>query len=552
LTTRNAAARRRAKVDSIMPASPVRQDLVAALAARLVANGQGPVEHLQTHVSDVLLTPDLAYKLRRRVDLGFLDFREPQARLHDCLEELRLNRRTAPGLYLGLVALAMRGPVLVVETLAEADAQSGIGDYDDFAVLMRRFAPGMRFDELLGRGALTDALTDDLAETVAAFHRSAAVLREPSLADPAHLLRFVRENVAEVARFAGSDAARARCARHADWGEKEAARLGERFRLRVEQGYVRDVHGDLHLQNVCLFDGHATLFDCLEFDARMRCLDVAGDLAFLLMDLQVRGAPRLAWRVLNRYLQASGDWDGLELLRFHVAYRAMVRAKVSLLGPGRDVARSAADVYVDAAERCAAPTPRALILTHGLSGSGKSALAERLSETVGGVRVRSDIERRRLADAMGPMPAAVGEGRYASDWTDRTYAALERAAETILRSGRIAVVDATFLERARRARFAALADRLGVPFVILHCRAAVPVLQARIEARLQRGDDASDADLAVLRAQLAACEPPAGDERRVTVDCDTTLPLAHWSRAQAWRMVTDRLEPAGGPFPLWC
>lgn len=528
--------------------TPVRQELVAAFADWLVANGQGPVEPLQTHVSDVLLTPDRAYKLRKRVDLGFLDFRESRARLHDCLEELRLNRRTAPGLYLGLVGLAMRGAALAVEPLAQSDAVSRLGDYDDFAVSMRRFEPGMRFDELLGRGALTDVLADDLADTVAAFHRTAAILREPSLADPSHLLRFVRENVADVARLVDSDAGRALCAHYANWSEAEAARLGGRFRSRLEEGRVRDAHGDLHLQNVCLLDGRATLFDCLEFDARMRCLDVIGDLAFLLMDLQVRGAPRLAWRVLNRYLQASGDWEGLDLLRFHVAYRTMVRAKVSLLGPGRD----AADVYLDAAARCMAPAPRALVLTHGLSGSGKSALAERLAETVGGIRVRSDIERKRLAEATGPTSAAVGRGVYAADWNDRSYAALEQAAEAILRSGRIAIVDATFLERARRAPFAALADRLGVPFVILHCRAGMPLLEARIEARRLRGDDASDADLAVLRAQVVACQPPGEDERRVTIDCDTTLPLGHWSRPQAWHELTDRLVPTGGPFPLWC
>jgi aminoglycoside phosphotransferase family enzyme/predicted kinase len=518
----------------------------------LLANGQGPVEHLQTHISDVLLTPDRAYKFRKPVDLGFLDFCEPRARLQDCLDELRLNRRTAPALYLGLVAVAVRGPAIVVEPLAASDAWARLGDFDDFAVLMRRFAPGMRFDELLGRGRLTDAIADDLADTVAAFHRSAAILREPALADPEHLLRFVRENLTEVARLVGSDAQRAWCARHADWSDAEAARLGDRFRLRVAQGRVRDAHGDLHLQNVCLLDGRATLFDCLEFDARMRCLDVAGDLAFLLMDLQVRGSPRLAWRVLNRYLEATGDWDGLELLRFHVAYRAMVRAKVSLLGPANRPARTSPDPYLDAAARCMVPTPQALVLTHGLSGSGKSALAERLAETVGGIRVRSDIERKRLAQASGPIPAAVGEGAYAPDWTDRTYAALEQAAESILRSGRIAIVDASFLERERRLRFAALADRLGVPFVLLNCRAELPVLEARVEARRARGGDASDADIAVLRAQIASYRPPGGDEPGVTIDCDTTVPLAHWSQPLAWRLLTDRLVPPDGPYPLWC
>ncbi|MCC6610206.1 MAG: AAA family ATPase [Burkholderiales bacterium] len=487
------------------------------------------VERLETHISWVLLAGEYAYKIKKPVDLGFLDFTTLDARKRFCEEELRLNRRTAPGLYLAVVAI----------TGSDADPQvDGAGAAVEYAVQMRRFDQAGLLDRLAKRGELTPGLVDAIARDIAEFHARVAVAAAGSaFGRPAQVTAPALANFDHIARLLGAEAgASAADARRRErlraWAEREGERLAPVFAARQGGGFVRECHGDLHLGNIALVDGVPTAFDCIEFNPELRWIDVMSELAFLVMDLLDRRMPGAAYRCLNAYLEATGDYDGLAVLRFYLVYRAMVRAKVACIRayqPGLAAdARTATEAeyrrYFDLAERLARPGAPALVLMHGLSGSGKTTVAGDLLERIGAVRIRSDVERKRLhglaADAR--TQSAVAGGIYGADATRRTYARLAEAAGSALRAGWPAIVDATFLRRAERDAFRALARECDAPFAIFSCQAPEPVLRERIVARARGGADASEADLAVLARQLAVQEPLDGDELRDTVVLDAS------------------------------
>ena len=312
------------------------------------------------------------------------------------------------------------------------------------------------------------------------------------------------------------------------WTASESARLETVFLQRKAGGRVRECHGDLHLGNIAVIDGVPVLFDCIEFNPEFRWIDVSSEIAFLVMDLLDRDLAALAWRCLNRYLEISGDYAGLEVLRYYLVYRAMVRAKVALLHARQPVAGAVRHGdeksflhHVQLAARLAAPPRPALVLMHGVTGSGKSTVAQELLAVLGAVRVRSDVERKRLygLPAEARSGSAPGAGIYDAAATQRTYARLAEVASGALRGGWRVIVDAASLQRQQRDLCRQIARDAGVPFVLLSCHAERAVLRERLARRAAAGGDASEATLEVLEQQIAAGGEIAADEAADVIVC---------------------------------
>ncbi|MBK6974394.1 MAG: AAA family ATPase [Sterolibacteriaceae bacterium] len=509
------------------PESLFQERLVRGLrGAGAYPHAVGRVELIETHISYVLLAGEYAYKIKKAVDLGFLDFRSLQSRLFYCNEELRLNRRTAPDLYLRVVPIGGS----VERPLVGGDSRA-----IEHALVMRRFEQAARLDCMLANERLTAVIIDELAARIVDFHRSIATARPeqgfgtlPTIAEPA------RQNIVQLMPLLERDDDRAALAEYGDWLEAQHDSLRDLFERRLDAGFVRECHGDLHLANIVLIDGRVVLFDCIEFNEQFRWIDVFNEVAFLAMDLRSRGKPGWSWRLIDRYLEATGDFEGLSLLRYYVAYRAMVRAKVDLIR-ARQLAHGDRAAIVDplllekghahlrlALSCCAAARP-AVLITHGLSGSGKSRGSLALLERLGAIRLRSDIERKRLhgiavLEHGGDEPA---RGLYAADATRATYARLREFAGDIVRAGYTVIVDAAFLQRSQRESMRSLAAELGVPFAIIDFAAPPDCLRSRVARRHARGSDASDADLAVLEHQLSTEEALQADEADLILSLDT-------------------------------
>ncbi len=496
----------------------------------------GEIAVLETHISYVILTGPRAYKLKKPLHLDFLDFTALASRRSFCEDELRLNRRTAPDLYLRVVPIT---------GTPDAPRIDGTGEAIEYAVEMRQFDPEALLARRVERGEVDGELVDALADRVAAFHAELALAptAPPILADDGRpsAASTVRRNLAQILALAPPPALRARLETLAVWLEATLARLSPTLLARERGGFVRDCHGDLHLANVALVDGRPVLFDCLEFDALLRWIDVIDEVAFAFMDFQALGRRDLAHRFANRYLEATGDYEGAVGLRFFAVHRALVRAKVAMIRqsqPGLDAQaadRLARELerHLEVAESLAARKAPRLVITCGLAGSGKTTVSGALVEALAAIRIRSDVERKRLAglaaDARSGSP--IGAGLYAREGSARTYARLELLARGLLESGQSVIIDAAFLTRRERERFRALARMGGFEFLTVVCQAPVEVLRSRIEARGAKGRDASEADAAVLAHQLTTYEAPAQDELPDVVVIATDRPPAEVSEA---------------------
>ncbi len=483
---------------------------IEALRRHLQARHRGrPVRCVQTHVSWVLLDGVHAWKIKKPVDLGFVDFRSLEQRRLACAEELRLNRRLAPALYLDIVP---------VRAGAAGPRLDGDGAVIDHALRMRQFADDALLGRRLDAGRLEGSCIDRLAARLGAFHQQAPrAAADRPFGTPQGIEQATARVLAGLAACGGDP----RLAGLAGWCHAQAAALRAAFVARRAHGWVREGHGDLHLDNLVDLGDEVTAFDCIEFDPALRWIDVQSDIAFLTMDLQAHGRADLAWRFLDRWLERSGDFGGLAVHRYYAVYRALVRALVAALRRAEGLPAPQAD-YLRVAERIGSADDPRLLLTHGPSGSGKSFLAERLLERVGAVRLRSDVERKRLFGLRAADPTtSLGERAYAAQATRRTYARLHAAAAVALRAGYPVIVDAAALEAEERARFERLADRLGVPMCLLDCRASPELLRARVQARRARGGDASEADAAVLERQLASMRPLLARERARAIVVDT-------------------------------
>ncbi len=501
-----------------------RPALIDALLERGVFDH--PVESIrvvETHISFVLLTGSYAYKIKKPVDLGFLDFTTLARRKHFCEEELRLNRRLAPDLYVDVVPIC--GSV-------DAPVLGGEGIPFEYCVRMRQFDSRQEIDRLLGEGAVTAPHFDRFAADLAAFHDAVDVAAPHSeFGDRASLRRQVMDNFEQCEPCRAQLEVPQRLERLRAWSEASLERLDDRFAERKRDGHVRECHGDLHAANMVLVDERIVAFDCLEFSPRLRWIDTMSEIAFVLMDLDFRARPDLARRFLNCYLEHGGDYAGLSVLRHYLVYRAMVRAKVACIrlrqeGAGEGEHGHALAEFRDhvglAARYTEQPPSPWLALTHGLSGSGKTFVTDAVLERIDAVRVRSDVERKRLH---GLAPAqrsgsGVDEGLYQRQASAATYERLARVAEQIVLAGYPAIVDATFLERAQRQAMRRLAERLGVPFVILEFVAPYELLAQRVGARLAGAADASEATLEVLARQRDRDEALDADERALALEID--------------------------------
>jgi len=523
--------------------------------AKLVAALQQPgcfeggarrVTALETHISFVLLTGPFAYKIKKAVDFGFLDFTTLASRRFFCEEELRLNRRLAPALYLEVVPITGS---------ADAPRVGGRGPVIEYAVKMREFAQDALASRLLARGELAPRDIDALAATVARFHGAIhAAAPGAGFGSPEGIRRAASDNFTALRPLADPDE-RARLDALAAWTAREYAARRGALLARVEEGRVRECHGDLHLGNVARVDGELTIFDCIEFNPAYRWIDVMSEAAFTTMDLEHRGRADLARRFLNAYLERTGDYGGLRILRFYLVYRALVRAKVARLRAaqlGEEARRESIDdagAHLRLAEACAAPSRAAIVIAHGLSGSGKTALSQALLESLMAVRVRSDVERKRLhgLPVRERDRTGIDDGLYAQAATEATYARLAAVAREIVGGGFVAIADAAFLKRWQRDLFRRLAAELAVPFAIVDFTASEAVLRERVARRASADADASDADLAVLEHQLRSREPLGADELPDVVPYDADAPLERARAPDAWRDLRQRIEAATEP-----
>ena len=497
----------------------------ALLAPSAFPGAADKVELLQTHISWVLLAGDFAYKIKKPIKLPFLDFSTLALRKRYCEDELRLNRRHAPDIYLDVVAICdtPQGPRFDV-----AD-----GTPVEYAVKMRRFDEAGRLDHLCARGVLTAAHVSDLAGAVADFHAEAAVASANShFGAPQQVLAPMLDNFHDLAELMVPDAdMRRRLQALRSWTEQQFELLTPVLQARKAGGMVRECHGDLHLANMVLIDGRVRLFDCLEFNEDLRWTDIAGDVAFAYVDLLEHDQAALANWFVNEALARSGDYASAGLLRFYGVYRAMVRAKVAAIRASQtgdiddddDDSTEAIRQCLSHAERLAAPVPVRLVITHGLAGCGKTFVSTRLLQQGGAwqrtLRLRSDVERKRLY-GLAPTQrsgSTTGDGIYSADAHTRTYAHLLAMAQPLLRAGWSVLVDAAFLKRAQRDTFHALATHCGAGFGILAPQADTDILRQRIQARQALGSDASEATLDVLEQQLRWIEPLDDDEEKTWV-----------------------------------
>lgn len=483
---------------------------------------------VETHISWVLLTGDYAYKIKKPVNFGFLDFSTLEQRAFYCQEELRLNQRLAPDVYLDVVPIT--GP-------ADQAQVGGRGPVLDYAVRMKQFPRDSELDHRLARGEVTREHVEQIAVRLAEFHAAAAPANADSAyGTPAAVLDPVAENFAQIRPLLHSEAERVCLRQVQDWARDFGQTHAGLFADRRQRGHVRECHGDLHAGNIVLWNDRPILFDCIEFNPSLRWIDVISDAAFLVMDLLLRGHSDLAWLFINRYLQHTGDYDGIRLLRFYMSYRAMVRCKVETLRAAQAAAvaaeaRATAQRYLHFAAGLIAAPARALLITHGLSGSGKSTAARALIAAVPAIWLRSDVERKRL---FGFEPGArtgsgIDSGVYTADASQRTYGRLLELARSVLDAGYTVLVDAAFLKHAQRLPFASLAAELRVPFLILDCVAPLEVLRQRIAARSAARNDPSEADLAVLSHQLDTQDPltPAERDQAITLaDTDVSSAVA--------------------------
>jgi uncharacterized protein len=464
------------------------------------------IEVRETHISWVILTGEFAYKIKKPVRLSFLDFSTLELRKRYCDEELRLNRRFAPALYLEVVAITGSPSTPQID---------GDGPAIEYAVKLRQFDPEQELSALLNHAAVDGHELAVFGARLAQIHASSPAY--PAAGAAAHAWRLVYTNFQEFQAQASSQDDESNLL--VRWLATEHARIAPVLEARGLAARVRECHGDLHAGNVVRLEGALAAFDCLEFAAELRRLDVADDLSFLVMDLTVRGHATLAYAFLSGWLEENGDYAAVELLAFFCVHRALVRAKVAMLSGDDHAARS----YRTFARAALEPQRPQLIVMCGLSGSGKTWLSTRLIEALRAVRIRSDVERKRLAGlrAHESSAAASNGGIYTQAFNDRVYERMLEAAAMILRAGEHAIIDAAFLKRSERRRFIALAAQLQIPVTIVHCMAPEAELRSRLIQREASGNDASEAGVELLSNQVGYWESFADDECEVVLEVRT-------------------------------
>ncbi len=490
---------------------------------RCYPHAVGTVRLIETHISWVLLTGTYAYKIKKPVALGFVDFSTLERRRHYCAEELRLNRRLAPELYIEVVPIT---------GCLENPEVGGAGTPFEYALKMREFEQDNLLAHRLSQGLLLAQHIDAIADACVGFHAhtpAADPMSKFGAADT--LLSVALDNFLAIERLLSGNGMHLRLSALKRWTQAEHTHQRANFANRKDAGRIRECHGDLHLGNIAMVDAQPTIFDCIEFNEEFRWIDVMNEIAFITMDLAAHTRPDFAFRLLNRYLEGSGDYEGLHVLRFYLVYRALVRAKIDCIRARQPDLPQGADTRewqdfvarVQLAENFAQPRQRVLAITFGLSGSGKTLASQHALEQVQAIRIRSDVERKRL---FGLQPGAssnssIDSGIYQAEASTRTYERLAALATICIQAGFPVIVDAAFLRRETRQRFRELAQALAARFVIISCSASERELQARVERRRRTSQDASEANLEVLRRQQRDVESLDEVERAYEIAVDT-------------------------------
>lgn len=471
------------------------------------------VELIETHISWIFLAGEFAYKVKKPVNLGFLDFSTLQKRQYFCNEELRLNRRIAPQFYLAVVTIGGD---------RDSPELNGVPVFE-YAVKMKRFPQEHQLDRMLAAGGLTVAHLDKFAAYIAAIHqRIAAAAADTPYGTPQAVMAPVIQNFRQIKSLASDKEMLSQLDRLESWSFSAYEQLKDVLRQRKAAGFIRECHGDIHLGNMAWYNEEPLLFDCIEFSDNLHWIDTVNDIAFLLMDLEDRGEEVLAGYFLNAYLRASGDYAATALLRFYKVYRALVRAKVIALRlsqSGLPPAERAADhklllSYLDLASSYVAKPRPVLMITHGLSGSGKSFFAGRLAPLCAAVTLHSDVERKRLFNVplYAGSQSSVAGGIYSAEAGAKTYDRLCELAAIQLAAGISVIIDATFTGRDKRYQARALAEKYQVPFFMLDFPLGEEELKRRLVARSKPGESVSEATTEVLDYQRAHEDPLSQDE----------------------------------------
>ncbi|GMR18562.1 MAG: bifunctional aminoglycoside phosphotransferase/ATP-binding protein [Gammaproteobacteria bacterium] len=478
------------------------------------------IELIETHISWVLLTGNFAYKIKKPVNFGFLDFSTLEKRHTYCEQELRLNRRLAPAIYVDVVAISGSQDKPVI---------SAKGEGFEYAVKMVQFPQSSQLDHMLAAGELGVDHMDAIARMVAGFHQTIQIADDSmNYGGKDAVYQPVEENFIQINEHLNTGPFADSLNKLRQWSRSEFVKLEPMFAQRKQDGFIRECHGDMHLRNLVWLDSRPMAFDCIEFNPALRWIDVISEVAFLVMDLQDRQQHPLANRFLSAYLEVTGDYAGLSVLPFYLCYRALVRAKVDALYleqkkfTKEERGQSLAELrsYLELASGYTQPPAPKLIIMRGVSASGKSTVSQTLVDVLGAIRLRSDIERKRLFDIAltDSVSNGIDEGIYSIQASQQTYAKLAALASEVIRAGYSVIVDATFMKHEQREPFQTLAGRLGIPYIIVEITAPAGVLRQRI---VERKHDVSDAGRGVLEHQLSNWRPLHEDEIDAAISVNT-------------------------------
>jgi aminoglycoside phosphotransferase family enzyme/predicted kinase len=477
-----------------------------------------PIELIQTHISYVLLTGEVVYKLKKPVNFGFLDFSTLEKREHFCHEELRLNQRGAAELYLGVEQITQTG---------ETFQFGGTGEPVEYVVKMVQFPQETLLSAMFDRGELTKQHLEDLARELAAFHLKAPTSDYIlSFGEVSQIRQAIDENYDQTVGYIGRSQTQVQFDQTRAYTDKLFDQQRNLFANRVQNKWIRECHGDVHLRNICFWHDKILLFDCIEFNEPFRFVDVMFDVAYIVMDLDARDRPDLSNLFLNAYIEQTGDWEGLQVLPLYLSRQSYVRAKVTSFllddptipeSVKQEASKTASRYYRLAWEYTRHKSGR-LTLMSGLSGSGKSTVARQLARQTGAIHLRSDAIRKHLGGVA--LDAKGDADLYTSEMTEKTYDRLLNLGITLASQGYPVILDAKYDRQALRLPVLAQATAHQIPLEILYCDAPMSVLNDRVQ---QRQGDISDATADLLKTQYM--EPFSEAEKPYLKTLDTTQTL---------------------------